>query len=200
MKIQNRLTLGVLVVGLGLVFSSPLTLLGQNLLTAIQPIAWSSSVDTNSGNKSANTLRMVIATDQPSLSNALPTTLQAGTAYVGKVAGWADGTFASGVTSAMTGTTSTSVIGGTASNYIYVGSCSINNTHASVDTLVNLQDGSGGTTLWTFVALHGYSGESHTFVPPLKVPTSGNGLFAADVTTGASVIVSCQGFKSTTSF
>jgi hypothetical protein len=126
--------------------------------------------------------------------------LAAGTAYAGKVATWADGTLASGGTAAMTGTTSTQVIAGTASNYIYVSSCSINNTHATVDTLVDLQDGSGGTVLWTFDAPKTYGGESHTFDPPLKVPTSGNGLFAVDETTGASVKIFCQGFKSTTSF
>ena len=53
----------------------------------------------------------------------------------------------SGGTAAMTGTTSRSVIAGTASNYLYIYSCSVNNTHASVDTLVDLQDGSGGTVL-----------------------------------------------------
>ena len=47
----------------------------------------------------------------------------------------------SGGTAAMTGTTSTQVIAAVASNYIYVSSCSVNNTHASVDTLVDLQDG-----------------------------------------------------------
>lgn len=44
---------------------------GQNLLTSIQPVSWSASVDTNSGTKSGNTLRVVIATDQPALTNKL---------------------------------------------------------------------------------------------------------------------------------
>lgn len=105
----------------------------------------------------------------------------------------------SGGTASMTGTTSTSVIAGTASNYIYVESCSVGNTHASVDTLVDLQDGSGGAVIWTFTALHGYGGESHTFGKPLKVPTIGNGLFAVNETTGAAVKVFCNGYKSTIS-
>lgn len=111
-----------------------------------------------------------------------------------------DGTLKSGGTSAMTGTTSTQVIAAVASNYLYIGSCSINNTHASVDTLVDLQDGSGGTVIWTFTAPHGYAGESHVFNPPLKVPTNGNGLYAVNATTGASVKVFCQGMSSTTSY
>ncbi len=36
------------------------------------------TVDTNSGNKSASTLRMVLATDQPALTNAQPVTVQRG--------------------------------------------------------------------------------------------------------------------------
>lgn len=105
-----------------------------------------------------------------------------------------------GGTSAMTGTTSTQVIAAVSSNYLYIASCSVNNTHASVDTLVDLQDGSGGSVIWTFTAPHGYGGEAHVFNPPLKVPTLGNGLYAVDETTGASVKVFCQGFSSTTSY
>lgn len=106
----------------------------------------------------------------------------------------------SGGTAAMTGTTSTQVIAAVASNYLYISSCSVNNIHASVDTLVDLQDGSGGTVIWTFAAAHAYGGEAHTFPIPLKVPTIGHALFAADETTGASVKVFCQGFSSTVTF
>lgn len=37
------------------------------------------AIDTNSGNKSVGTLRVVLATDQPSLTNAIPVTIQAAT-------------------------------------------------------------------------------------------------------------------------
>lgn len=111
-----------------------------------------------------------------------------------------DGTLRQGGTAAMTATTSTQVIAAVASNNLYVASCSVNNIHASVDTLVDLQDGSGGTVIWTFSAAHGYGGEAHVFSPPLKVPTQGNALFAVNETTGASVKVFCQGFSSTTSY
>lgn len=105
-----------------------------------------------------------------------------------------------GGTAAMTGTTSTQVIASVASNIIYVSSCSVNNTHASVDTLVDLQDGNGGTVIWTFTAPHGFLGESHSFNPPLRVGAVADALFAADETTGASVKIFCQGFASTVAY
>ncbi len=116
------------------------------------------------------------------------------------------GTLSSGVTSAMTGTTSTSVISSTASNYIYVTNCVVSNASTTVSTDVILQDGSGGTTLYVIpapaaaVATTGGGGASVSFPVPLKVPTSGNALFAANVTTGSSVKISCSGFKSTVSY
>jgi hypothetical protein len=138
---------------------------------------------------------------------AVQSTLQAGTSYVGKVATFADGTLASGaVTTAMTSTTSTSVIGGTASNYVYVTQCTTSNGSTTVSTDILLQDGSGGTTLYVLpapaaaTATTGGGGGAFSFSVPLKVPTSGNGLFAANVTTGSSTKISCSGFKSTTSF
>ncbi len=117
------------------------------------------------------------------------------------------GSLASGaVTSAMTGTTSTSVIGATASNYIYITECTTSNSSTTVSTDIILQDGSGGTTLWTLpapaatVATTGGGGGHFAFSVPLKVPTAGNALFAANVTTGSSTKISCGGFKSTVSY
>lgn len=119
----------------------------------------------------------------------------------------APGPLASGaVTSAMTGTTSTSVIGATASNYIYVTQCTASNASTTVSTDILLQDGSGGTTLYVIpapaaaVATTGGGGGAFSFPYPLKVPTAGNALFAANVTTGSSTKLSCSGFKSTASF
>lgn len=116
-------------------------------------------------------------------------------------------TLASGaVTSAMTGTTSTSVISGTASNYIYVTQCTTSNASLTVSTDILLQDGSGGTTLYVLpapaaaVATTGGGGAVFPFPVPLKVPTSGNALFAANVTTSSSTKISCSGFKSTVSY
>lgn len=43
------------------------------------------TVDTNSGNKSASTIRVVLATDQPTMTNAQPVTISAGAAVIGHV-------------------------------------------------------------------------------------------------------------------
>lgn len=278
MKIRNWTIVAVLlalVMGTSLVAQNPFTL-----------YFGTAPADTNSGNKSAATLRVVLATDQPSMTNGQPVTnagtfavqsAQSGTwtvqpgntanttawrvdgsavtqpvslasvpshavtnagtfatqsaitAASGSIASGAiasgavasgayasgafaaqsfsvgavppaAGTLASGaITSAMTGTTSTSLIGATASNYIYVTSCTFSNTHASVTTMILLQDGSGGTTLWEGVIPFG-GGSNITFPVPLKVPTAGNALFTANVTTGSNTFASCNGFKSTVSY
>lgn len=116
------------------------------------------------------------------------------------VAPWANGTLSAGVTAAIVDTTSTQVIAGTALNYLYLGSCSVTNSHASVGTLVNFQDGTGGTTLFTLAAASGFGGHQTQWIVPRKVPTAGNGVFCAPVTTGASIVCSCSGFKSTVSY
>ena|SRR5215831_12194775 len=120
---------------------------------------------------------------------------------------WTGGAFASGaVTTAMTATTSTSVIAGLASNYLYVTQCTASNASTTVSTDMVLQDGSGGTTLYVLpvpaagVAGTGGGGGTYTFPAPLKVPTAGNGLFAANVTTGSSTKISCTGWRSVTSY
>lgn len=125
--------------------------------------------------------------------------LAAGTAQIGSVTNWGGGTLKSGLTAAMTSTTSTSVVAGTGSNYTYITSCRISNTHASVTTMINLQDGSGGATIDEIVAPFG-GGAVITYSTPLKVPTIGNGLFAVNATTGSNTFVSCNGFISTVSY
>lgn len=110
------------------------------------------------------------------------------------------------VTTAMTGTTSTSVIAGVASNYLYITQCAVSNGSTTVSTDILLQDGSGGTSLYVLpapaatTASTGGSGAIVPFPVPLKVPTAGNGLFAANVTTGSSTKISCSGFRSTVNY
>jgi hypothetical protein len=110
------------------------------------------------------------------------------------------------VTSAMTGTTSTSTVGGTASNYLYITQCTTSNASTTVSTDILLQDGSGGTTLYVLpapaatVATTGGGGGTYVFPAPLKVPTAGNALYSANVTTGSSTKISCSGYKSTVSY
>ncbi len=65
---------------------------------------------------------------------------------------------------------------------------------ATVGTFVNVQDGSGGTTIWTIPAASVYGGTTLNFQPPIAT-TSGNGVFVADATTGANVICSGSGYS-----
>lgn len=101
-----------------------------------------------------------------------------------------------GTTSAMTGTTSTSLIaapGAGLKNYITSLSCV--NSHATVGTFVTVQDGSGGTAIWTVAAAALFGGTVVTFPSPLQQPTANTALYVANVTTGANVICSASGFK-----
>ncbi len=103
--------------------------------------------------------------------------------------------FVSGGTSAMTGTTSTSVIasaGGSLRNYITA--CTFSNSHATVGTMILLQDGSGGTTLWSAPAAAVFGGAHVVFPTPIKT-TAATALFTANVTTGANTFVFCTGYK-----
>lgn len=104
----------------------------------------------------------------------------------------------SGLTTAMTGTTSTLVTGmGTpaANKFNYITQITIGNSHATVGTFVELQDGNGGTTFYTAPAAAVYGGSVINFSTPLKQPTAATALYVKDTTTGANVIVSVSGFQ-----
>ena len=103
--------------------------------------------------------------------------------------------YVKGTTAAMTGTTSTQVIALAPSQKLYITSIHCNNSSASVPTLVSIQDGSGGTVLDTLAANDNFGGEDRTGSSPLFWTTAGNGLYAADVTTGASVICQASGYS-----
>lgn len=104
----------------------------------------------------------------------------------------------SGFTTAMTGTTSTAVTGmgaPGASLHNYVQTLVCGNSHATVGTFVDLQDGSGGTAFFKIPAGAVYNGSVITFPAPLRQPTANTALFAVDETTGANVICSAAGYK-----
>jgi hypothetical protein len=105
--------------------------------------------------------------------------------------------FVSGVIStAMTATTSTSLIAAPASGLRnYITQITVSNSHATVSTDVLIQDGSGGTTLYVIPAAAVYGGATLTFPVPLRQPTTATAIFAQDVTTGANVKVSASGYK-----
>lgn len=105
--------------------------------------------------------------------------------------------FVSGaITSAMTGTTSTSLVAAPASGLRnYITQITVSNAHATVGTDIIIQDGSGGTTLYTIPAAAVYGGATLTFPTPLRQPTTATALYCANVTTGASTKVSASGYK-----
>jgi hypothetical protein len=100
-----------------------------------------------------------------------------------------------GTTAAMTATTATQVLAAVATKKLFVTFVKCNNSHATVSTLVQITDGSGGTVLNTLAAAAAYGGEVNQNFLPLFSTTAGNGLFAQDVTTGASVICTASGFS-----
>lgn len=98
-----------------------------------------------------------------------------------------------GNTAAMTGTASTQLLaapGASVRNYLT--SLTWSNTSA-VDTEVDILDGS--TVVWTFYA-KALSGDTITFPVPLRQPTTNTALNVQNLTTGSSVKVSGNGFKS----
>lgn len=105
--------------------------------------------------------------------------------------------FVSGaITTAMTGTTSTSLIAAPAAGLRnYITQITVSNSHATVGTDVIIQDGSGGTTLYTIPAAAVYGGAVVHFPTPLRQPTTATALYCANVTTGASTKVSASGYK-----
>lgn len=108
----------------------------------------------------------------------------------------------SGLTTEMTGTTSTAVTGvgaGGASIFNWITQVEIVNTDADTGTIVELQDGSGGTPFYKFAAPFGgtgnVGGSTRSFTTPLKQPTANTALYAKNTTTGAAVTVSVTGFQ-----
>lgn len=100
------------------------------------------------------------------------------------------------ITSAMTGTTSTSLVAAPGSGLRnYITTIIVSNAHATVGTDVIIQDGSGGTTLLTIPAAALYGGAVLNLPVPLVQPTTNTALYCANVTTGASTKVSAIGYK-----
>jgi hypothetical protein len=98
------------------------------------------------------------------------------------------------ITTPMTGTTPTLILAAPATglrNYTTEISCT--NTHATVDTLVNIQDGNGGTTISQLWTPHGGGHQKSSAM--LRQPTTATGLYVVDATTGASVTCAASGFK-----
>ena len=99
-----------------------------------------------------------------------------------------------GTTTSMTGTTSTQLLAAVSTKTISTVHLSCVNSSAT-GTLVSVQDGSGGTILGTVTAAPNFGGHEENNNFPLFPPTSaGNGLYVANVTTGAAVICTATGW------
>lgn len=102
-----------------------------------------------------------------------------------------------GKSGAMTATTSTVLLAAVASNYLYITSILVTNSHATVGTLVSLQDGNGGTSFYEGYAAPAGGGFSVSFPTPLRCPTAGNAIYCVNGTTGSNTYVSVTGYKAT---
>jgi len=133
--------------------------------------------------------------------------LGAGTAAIGKLAANANVDIGAveiapnanevhGTSGAITDTTSTQVIAAQgAGQRIYVTSLLVTNSHATVGTLVTIQDDAGSpVVLFAGYAAPAGGGFSLTFPTPLST-TANQKLMAICGTTGANVYVSANGFK-----
>lgn len=105
--------------------------------------------------------------------------------------------FVSGcISSAMTGTTSTSLVAAPAAGLRnYITQITVSNSHASQGTDILIQDGNGGTTLYVIPAAYGWGGATITFPVPLRQPTTATAIYCANFTTGANTKVSASGYK-----
>lgn len=124
-------------------------------------------------------------------------TVTAGALSVNTSGGVSPANYISGaITTAMTGTTSTSLLAAPAAGLRnYITQITVSNSHATVGTDVVIQDGSGGATLYTIPAAAVYGGAAISFPTPLRQPTTATAIFVANVTTGSSIKVSASGYK-----
>lgn len=124
------------------------------------------------------------------------TSISAGTNNIGSMMPYAQpSSYISGVTTDITDTTATSVIAAQGAGVkIYVTSIMVTNGDADTGTVVKITDGSGGTTKWRGYAAAAGGGFAINLNIPL-VFSANTAVYAQCETTGATVQVSCAGFK-----
>jgi hypothetical protein len=167
-----------------------ITTLGQTLVDGANATIGAS---TNAANAATNTTSVTAM----SVWKQISLSIQAAAASLLKLLPTlANGaTLVSGTTAAMTGTAATQVIAAVAGQRLYITRVKCINSSGSTPTLVQITDGSGGAVLETLAGGSNFGGEQATGSTPLFWTTAGNGLFAQDVTTGASVIVTASGYS-----
>jgi hypothetical protein len=102
--------------------------------------------------------------------------------------------YVSGVSTSLTTTTAAAVLPAPAAGLRnYITQITVSNSHATVNTDVEIRDGS--TLMYVIPAAAVYGGAVLTFPTPLRQPTTATVINAAAVTTGSSVRVSASGYK-----
>lgn len=101
------------------------------------------------------------------------------------------------ITTSMTSTTSTALTGmgaqgGSLRNYITW--CTASNAHGTVGTDIDIQDGSGGTSIGMIPAAALYGGGHVRFDPPIRTAAN-TAVYAKNITSGASTRLFCGGYK-----
>lgn len=137
-----------------------------------------------------------VPTHDADLLAAIASEVPAGDEEIGKTTPTISNLISGTITSAMTATTSTSLIaapGSGLTNYITNFVCS--NADADTDTVIALQDGNGGTTFYSAPAAKTMGGFTLSFPVPLKQPTANTALYVVNETTGATTKCSASGFK-----
>jgi hypothetical protein len=124
-------------------------------------------------------------------------TVTSGALSVSSSGGISPANYVSGtITTAMTGTTSTSLLAAPAAGLRnYITQITVSNSHATVGTDILIQDGASGTALCVIPAAAAYGGAAISFPTPLRQPTTATAIYAQNVTTGANTKVSASGYK-----
>jgi len=146
------------------------------------------------GATTSGTLRTVTSSDSPDVASLA--ILESAATSDGPVLAPTAATPVKGaITTAMTGTTSTSLLAAPgAATYNYITTIIVSNASSTVGTNVLLQDGSGGTTMMTIPAAVNYGGAVITLPVPLKQTTANTALYVQNETTGSSTKVSVVGY------
>lgn len=151
-------------------------------------------LNAGAGAVASGTLRTTLGSDDPAVVSLAA--LQAAAVSTGPVLAPTAATPVKGaITTAMTGTTSTSLLAAPgAATYNYITTIIVSNASSTVGTNVLLQDGSGGTTMMTIPAAVNYGGAVITLPVPLKQTTANTALYVQNETTGSSTKVSVVGY------
>jgi len=138
------------------------------------------SVTAGAGAVAAGTQRVTLASDDPAVAS-----LQAMQTATGPVLIPSAGTPVNGNSAELNDTNTAAVTGmgaPGAATYNYITAVCIGNTNASVGTMVELQDGSGGAVIARFPASASYGGVALALPTPIKQPTANTALYCRCMT------------------